>query len=81
MNPVRRALLAALDSPRESVRRFCLAEARASAGRRGRRRTPAWVREQMAAYKAPRAVRFAERLPRSATGKIDWRALQQQERG
>ncbi|MCA0239974.1 MAG: AMP-binding protein [Proteobacteria bacterium] len=41
----------------------------------------AWARTQMAAYKAPRAVRFAERLPRSATGKIDWRTLQQQELG
>ncbi len=40
-----------------------------------------WARAQMAAYKAPRAVRFVDRLPRSATGKIDWRSLQQQERG
>ncbi|MFT3820835.1 MAG: long-chain-fatty-acid--CoA ligase [Rubrivivax sp.] len=41
----------------------------------------AWARERMAAYKAPRAVRFVERLPRSGTGKIDWRSLQQAERG
>jgi acyl-CoA synthetase (AMP-forming)/AMP-acid ligase II len=39
----------------------------------------AWARERMAAYKAPRAVRFVERLPRSGTGKIDWRSLQQAE--
>jgi len=33
----------------------------------------------MATYKAPRIVQFVERLPRSATGKIAWRELQEQE--
>jgi fatty-acyl-CoA synthase len=33
----------------------------------------------MAAYKAPRIVEFAESLPKSATGKIMWRALQETE--
>lgn len=36
----------------------------------------AWAREQMAAYKCPKDVEFVVRLPRSGTGKIDWRALQ-----
>lgn len=36
----------------------------------------AWAREQMAAYKCPKDVEFVARLPRSGTGKIDWRALQ-----
>ena len=40
----------------------------------------AWAREQMAAYKAPRLVRFVDRLPRAATGKIDWRGLELAER-
>ena len=39
----------------------------------------AWCKEHMAAYKAPRFVAFAEALPKSATGKINWRALQEQE--
>jgi fatty-acyl-CoA synthase len=39
----------------------------------------AWSRENMAAYKVPREVRFVASLPRSATGKIDWRLLQEQE--
>ncbi len=39
-----------------------------------------WAREHMAAYKAPRSVRFVDRLPRSGTGKIDWRSLQEAER-
>ena len=36
-----------------------------------------WSREQMAAYKVPRAVAFLSALPKSATGKIQWRALQE----
>ena len=36
-----------------------------------------WCREQMAVYKAPRSVEFVDALPRSATGKILWRALQE----
>lgn len=39
----------------------------------------AWCRSSMATYKAPRRVQIVERLPRSATGKIAWRELQEQE--
>ncbi len=39
----------------------------------------AWCREHMAAYKVPRHVQFMESLPRSASGKIQWRTLQEQE--
>lgn len=39
----------------------------------------AWSREHMAAYKVPRIVQFVDALPRSGTGKIQWRALQEQE--
>lgn len=35
-----------------------------------------WAHAHMAAYKAPRIVTFAERLPKSATGKVLWRELQ-----
>lgn len=35
-----------------------------------------WAHGQMATYKCPRVVEFVERLPRAATGKIDWRGLQ-----
>jgi len=41
----------------------------------------AWAREHMAAYKVPREIEFVDALPRSATGKIDWRLLQERERG
>ncbi|AYZ00708.1 long-chain fatty acid--CoA ligase [Burkholderia multivorans] len=38
-----------------------------------------WARENMAAYKAPRIVEFVESLPKSGSGKIMWRLLQDQE--
>ena len=40
----------------------------------------AWCRERMAAYKAPRQVAFVDTLPKSGTGKILWRELQDRER-
>jgi fatty-acyl-CoA synthase len=39
----------------------------------------AWARQNMAAYKVPRVIEFAESLPKSATGKVQWRALQERE--
>jgi fatty-acyl-CoA synthase len=38
-----------------------------------------WGRQRMAVYKAPREVRFIGSLPKSGTGKIMWRQLQEQE--
>ena len=38
-----------------------------------------WCRETMAVYKAPRFVEFVDQLPKSSTGKILWRELQQRE--
>lgn len=38
-----------------------------------------WSRAHMAAYKTPRTVRFVDALPKSGTGKILWRQLQEQE--
>jgi fatty-acyl-CoA synthase len=53
------------------------------AGSRGRvsaEEIMGWCREHMAAYKIPRVVEFADALPKSATGKVQWRALQERER-
>jgi fatty-acyl-CoA synthase len=33
----------------------------------------------MAAFKVPRVVEFVEELPKTATGKILWRKLQEEE--
>ena len=39
----------------------------------------AWARENMAAYKVPRLVQFVDALPKSGSGKVMWRLLQDQE--
>jgi fatty-acyl-CoA synthase len=38
-----------------------------------------WSKQQMSAYKYPRIVEFVDHLPLSASGKILWRVLQEQE--
>lgn len=38
-----------------------------------------WAHEHMAAYKAPRIVQFVDVLPKSGSGKVMWRLLQEQE--
>jgi fatty-acyl-CoA synthase len=38
-----------------------------------------WTRQNMAVYKHPRVVEFVDALPKSATGKVQWRALQEAE--
>jgi fatty-acyl-CoA synthase len=38
-----------------------------------------WARERMASYKVPRVIQFAASLPRTASGKIQWRPLQEEE--
>ena len=39
----------------------------------------AWCKEQMAAYKIPTLIDFVDQLPKSPTGKLMWRALQEEE--
>jgi fatty-acyl-CoA synthase len=38
-----------------------------------------WARSHMAAYKVPRIVEFVDQLPKSASGKVLWRVLQDRE--
>ncbi len=39
----------------------------------------AWSKERMAAFKYPRVVEFVEQLPKTGTGKVFWRKLQEEE--
>jgi len=39
----------------------------------------AWARQHMAVYKAPSVVEFVPSLPRSGSGKVQWRELQEEE--
>jgi len=38
-----------------------------------------WSHDHMAAYKSPRIVQLVDSLPKSGTGKVQWRELQEQE--
>ena len=40
-----------------------------------------WCRENMAIYKIPRTVQFVDALPKSGSGKVMWRTLQEAEMG
>jgi len=72
-------VIAAKDSTRgETVKAVVVLKA-ASKGKVDAEAITAWAREKMAAYKVPRVVEFVDALPRSATGKILWRALQEKE--
>ncbi len=39
----------------------------------------AWCRDNMAVYKVPRVVQFVDSLPKSGSGKVMWRSLQEAE--
>lgn len=39
----------------------------------------AWSKEHMAAYKTPKLVEFVDALPKSGSGKVMWRILQEEE--
>lgn len=41
----------------------------------------AWARDTMAVYKVPRKIEFVDALPRTSSGKIFWRGLQDREFG
>jgi fatty-acyl-CoA synthase len=51
----------------------------AQAGKIGAQEIIDWAHEQMAAYKAPRIVEFVASLPKSGSGKILWRKLQEED--
>ena len=50
-----------------------------SAGKLDAAGLEAWARERMAAYKVPRRVEFVDALPKSGSGKVLWRLLQEKE--
>ena len=49
-------------------------------GKVGEQEIVDWARENMAAYKSPRIVQFVDALPKSSTGKLQWRELQEREK-
>ncbi|MEO8631444.1 MAG: long-chain fatty acid--CoA ligase, partial [Betaproteobacteria bacterium] len=77
---VKEATVVSAPDPRrgETVKAFVVLKSESS-GKLTAQQLIEWAREHMAAYKVPRLVEFVDELPRSGTGKIQWRLLQEQE--
>ena len=72
-------IIAARDAYRgETVKAVVVLRADAK-GRTAPEDITAWAREHMAAYKVPKLVQFVDSLPKSGSGKVMWRLLQDQE--
>ena len=73
-------IIAARDAYRgETVKAVVVLRAAAKADTRAEDIT-AWAREHMAAYKVPKIVEFVDALPKSGSGKVMWRLLQDAEK-
>jgi fatty-acyl-CoA synthase len=74
-------IIAAKDTYRgETVKAVIVLRAEAR-GRTSEQDIIDWAREHMAAYKVPRIVEFTDALPKSGSGKVMWRLLQEREAG
>jgi fatty-acyl-CoA synthase len=72
-------VVAALDSYRgETVKAFVVLR-QSHQGQVSAEDILAWCRDNMAVYKAPRLVQFMDALPKSGSGKVMWRSLQEAE--
>ena len=72
-------IIAALDTYRgETVKAVVVLRTEAK-GKTTAEDITAWARENMAAYKVPKIVQFVDVLPKSGSGKVMWRLLQDQE--
>ena len=72
-------IIGALDPYRgETVKAVIVPKAEAR-GRLKPEDITAWAHERMAAFKVPRVIEFVDELPKTATGKVFWRKLQEDE--
>jgi fatty-acyl-CoA synthase len=72
-------VIAARDAHRgETVKAVVVLKA-AARGRTTPEDIVSWAKDHMAAYKYPRIVEFVEALPKTGTGKVFWRKLQEDE--
>jgi len=73
------AVVSAPDARRgETVKAFVALKPQ-SKGRVTGDQITAWARQHLAAYKVPRLVELVDALPRSGSGKIQWRMLPEKE--
>lgn len=73
-------VIGAIDALRGETVKACVVLKAASRGKVTEQQIIDWCKQNMAAYKYPRIVQFMESLPKSGTGKVQWRALQEREK-
>ena len=72
-------IVASPDERRGETVKICVVLRPEARGKLSAEEILGWARGQMAAYKAPRKLEFLDALPRSGSGKIQWRSLQDKE--
>ncbi|BES69396.1 long-chain fatty acid--CoA ligase [Marinobacter nanhaiticus D15-8W] len=72
-------VISAPDPKRGETVKACIVLTPESEGKTSAEEIIAWCKEEMSAYKVPQLVEFVAELPKSPTGKVMWRALQEQE--
>jgi fatty-acyl-CoA synthase len=69
-------VVAAADAHRGETVKACVVLKTGRVGEVSGEDLMAWARGRMAAYKVPRQVEFLDQLPKTASGKVQWRLLQ-----
>ena len=73
-------IIAARDQRRGETVKALVVLAPGREGQVGEQDIIAWAHERMATYKCPRIVEFVQSLPKSGSGKVLWRSLQEKEK-
>jgi fatty-acyl-CoA synthase len=73
-------VIAGADAHRGETVKACIVLKAGRAGTVTETQLIEWARAHMAAYKVPRVVTFVDQLPKTGTGKVQWRLLQERER-
>lgn len=72
-------IISAPDSKRGETTKACVVLTSEAEGNISADDLTDWCKEQMSAYKVPTIMTFVSTLPKSPTGKLMWRALQEEE--
>ena len=73
-------VIASADAHRGETVKACIVLRAGRIGQVTEQQVVDWARGHMAAYKVPRRVQFVDQLPKTGTGKVQWRVLQDRER-
>jgi fatty-acyl-CoA synthase len=72
-------VISAKDAKRGETVKALIVLKPAARGRQTPEQIIEWAKENMAAYKVPRVIELVDSLPKSTSGKVLWRVLQEQE--